>query len=537
MNKIPDNYHQIISNLKERIRLARLKAATLVNTELLQVYWEIGSAILQQQKEEGWGAKVIDRLAVDLKSEFPDFRGLSVRNLKYMRAFAEAWPGFGIMQQSAAQIESSQNQQNIIVQRLAAQMLWGHHQVLLDRVKTYEQRVFYLQKAIENGWSRDIMIHQIETELFGRTGKAITNFKATLPAVQSDLAQQTIKNPYVFDFLSLSEDVKEKELEKSLIEHLKKFMLELGKGFAWVGNQKNLVVDGDDFFLDLLFYNYHMHCFVNFELKIGEFKPEFAGKLNFYVNAIDKQLKGEGDNPTIGILLCKTPNETVVKYSLQGIESPIGVSSYQFEKALPANLKSELPTIEELEKEIEQGYEELKNPSEKKMDRLKEILKNLKEPEVKEKRSRDNLKLIFEKIVMVLVAKMMNRYEKEIEPLFQDNELTIYIDGHGFPDFEKAKAHFTDHVKHANNVFKIECRSGGFKSAGKKAFNCWTGLQIVLEEFKIWFTLIRHPQIVLLEKLYHESLTNREEEMLVEKWMEGLLDDITFQVERIQSPK
>lgn len=171
------------------------------------------------------------------------------------------------------------------------------------------------------------MAHQIETGLFNRSGKAITNFKATLPAIQSDLAQQAIKNPYVFDFLSFSENIKEKELEKALIKHLKRFMLELGKGFSWVGSQKKLVVDGDDFFLDLLFYNFHMHCFVNFELKIGEFKPEFAGKLNFYVNAIDKQLKGEGDNPTIGILLCKTPNETVIKYSLQGIESPIGVSS------------------------------------------------------------------------------------------------------------------------------------------------------------------------------------------------------------------
>lgn len=377
------------------------------------------------------------------------------------------------------------------------------------------------------------MVHQVETGLFERSGKAITNFKDTLPSVQSDLAQQTIKNPYVFDFLSFSEEIKERELEKALIQHLKKFMLELGKGFAWVGNQKNLVVEGDDFFLDLLFYNYHMHSFVVFELKIGAFKPEFAGKLNFYVNTIDQQLKGKEDNPTIGILLCKTPNETVIKYSLQGIESPIGVSNYQFEKALPVELKAGLPTIEELEKEIEQGYGELKNPSEKKMDRLKEMLKNLKEPEVREKKSKEKSKIIFEKVVLILLAKMENRYEKEVEPLFQDNELTIYIDGHGFPNFDKAEVYFLEHNQHAGSEFRLEFRSGGFKLAGKKAFNCWTGLQILLQEFKYSFSLVRDPQRTMFEKLYHETLTNTEENELIEKWMEALLDDITFQVERI----
>ncbi len=531
MNNIPTNYQEIIANLKDRIRLARLKAATLVNTELLQVYWEIGSTILKQQKEEGWGTRVIDRLAADLKSEFPDFKGLSVRNLKYMRAFAEAWPNFGIRQQAAAQIEGFNNQSDIIVQQLAAQMLWGHHQVLLDKVKNPEQRIFYLQKAIENGWSRDIMVHQIETKLFDRSGKAITNFKSTLPAIQSDLAQQSIKNPYVFDFLSFSEDMKEKDLEKALIEHLKKFMLELGKGFAWVGNQKQLIVDEDEFFLDLLFFNYNMNCFINFELKIGEFKPEFAGKLNFYVNTIDEQLKGKEHNSTIGILLCKTPNETVIKYSLQGIESPIGVSNYQFEKVLPANLKAELPTVEELENEIEQSYRELKKPVDKKIGYLKDLLKNLKELEVKEKRSKENSKTIFEKVVLMLLIKMLSSFEKEVGAMFQDNEITIYIDGHGFSDYDKAEIHLREY-NHANDEFKLEFRSSGFKKAGKNAFNCRSGLHIHLQEFKYTFSLVRDQQI-LLEKLYHETLNDTEENELIEKWMEGLLDDITYQVERI----
>jgi predicted nuclease of restriction endonuclease-like (RecB) superfamily len=536
MSQVPSNYYSIISGLKERIRQARLKAVVLINKELLQVYWEIGQTILDQQKEQGWGAKIIDQLSADLKNEFPDFKGLSVRNLKYMRAFAEAYPQFGLVQQPAAQIQIIDKQPSIIVQQLAAQLPWGHHQVLLDKIKSPEQRLYYMQKAIENGWSRDVMIHQIETSSYERSGKAITNFNVTLPALQSDLAQQSIKNPYVFDFLSYSEEMKERELEKALIQHLKNFMLELGKGFAWIGNQKNLVVEEDDFFLDLLFFNYNMNCFVIFELKIGEFKPEFAGKLNFYVNAIDEQLKGKEHNPTIGILLCKTPNQTVIKYSLQGIESPIGVTSYQFEKALPKELKGELPTVEELEKEIDQGYAELKNPVDKKIDRLKDMLKNLKEPEIKEKRNIEHCRNIYQKVVMVLLAKMLNRFEKDLTTMFQDNEATIYIDGQSFTDFDKAGDHMRDNLGSPCKEFKIEFRSNGFKKAGTNTFNLWSGLQLLLQDYKYSFSPVNELQVIFLEKLYHESLTVPEENELVEKWMDRLLDNITFHVEKI-SPK
>ncbi len=272
-------YYSILNGLKEKIRLARQKAAVAVNNEMLSVYWEIGYTILQQQKEEGWGTKVIDRLAVDLKSEFPDMKGLSIRNFKYMRAFAEAYPQF--VQQAAAQIQTTGNQRIIIVQQLAAQLPWGHHQVLLDKVKPQQERAFYIKKSIENGWSRSVLLHQIESQLHLRQGNAITNFEQTLPKAQSDLARETLKNPYLFDFLGVGEEIQERELEKALIQHIKKFMLELGRGFAYVGNQYNLVVENDDYFLDLLFYNYHLHRFIIFELKVGDFKPEFTGKLNF----------------------------------------------------------------------------------------------------------------------------------------------------------------------------------------------------------------------------------------------------------------
>lgn len=398
MNKLPGKkYFDILDSLKQQIRLARQKAVLTVNAQMLSLYWLIGKTILEQQSTEGWGAKIIDRLAADLKIEFPEMTGLSVRNLKYMRAFAEAWPDFNaFVQPPAAQLKKAENQNNIFVQAPPAQLQsssapgfmqgelaqisWYHHITILDKVKSGQERLFYIQKTVENGWSRDVMVLQIESGLYQRQGKAITNFSETLPAIDSDLARETFKNPYVFDFLTISEEAKEKDVERALIQHLRRFMLELGKGFAYVGNQYNIPVKDDDYFLDLLFYNYKLHRFVIFELKIGEFKPEFAGKLNFYINTVDAQIKGEKDDSTIGILLCKTPNKLVVQYSLQGILTPIGVSEFQLKRGLPKELKSGFPSIEELESEIDKEYEELKTPAEKRLDALKQKLSGRKKP-------------------------------------------------------------------------------------------------------------------------------------------------------------
>ena len=394
------DYQTLLNGLKEKIRQARVKAILSVNFYLIQVYWEIGNTIAQQQQAEGWGAKTVDTLSGDLKAEFADMKGLSPRNLRYMRDFATAYPHFPfsqeplpklgddailqptaaklsktkspkiknkILQPSAAKLNSTADDQ--FEQPLLAQIPWTHHTIILDKVKPIDERIFYIQKTVENGWSKNVLGLQIESGLYKRQGKAINNFTQTLPAADSDLAIQTFKSPYVLEFLTLSEAAKEKDVEKGLIEHLKKFMLELGRGFAYVGNQYNLDVEGDDYFLDLLFYNYHLHCFVVFELKIGEFKPEFAGKLNFYINTINGKIKGEGDKPTIGILLCKTPNETVVKYSLQGVDTPIGVADYKIAKALPKELKGEMPSIKELEKALES-----KTAFEKDLEKLKPLI-------------------------------------------------------------------------------------------------------------------------------------------------------------------
>jgi predicted nuclease of restriction endonuclease-like (RecB) superfamily len=305
-----------------------------VNRELVLLYWSIGRDILSRQKSEGWGSKVIDRLAVDLGRAFPEMTGLSARNLKYMRAFAEAWPDLEFVQQ------------------VVALLPWGHNVRLLDAVKEGAERAWYARQAIENGWSRNVLIHQIESGLFARQGGALTNFTRTLPAEQSELAQQILKDPYSFDFLSIGPELVERDLERGLIEHLRLLILELGKGFAFVGSQYHLEVAGQDYYLDLLFYHLRLRCFVVIELKIEEFKPEFAGKMNFYLSAVDDQLRHKDDQPTIGIILCKGRNEVIVEYALRDSTKPMGVAQYRISPALPPQLRQDLPTIEDLSREF-----------------------------------------------------------------------------------------------------------------------------------------------------------------------------------------
>ncbi|HBB35588.1 MAG TPA: DUF1016 domain-containing protein [Cyanobacteria bacterium UBA8803] len=332
---LPTGYDEFLRELKERIRSAQVRAALAINRELVLLYWQIGREILSQQQQQGWGAKVISQLAKDLKKAFPEMKGFSRTNLLYMRAFAQAY---------------SDEQ---FVQQVAGQIPWFHNCVLLDKVKDATERQWYIQKTIEHGWSRSILTHQIELRLYHRQGKATTNFERTLPKPQSELAEQVLKDPYNFDFLSLGDKAWERELENALLKHIRDFLLELGVGFAFVGNQYHLEVGGRDFWIDLLFYHYRLHCFVVIDLKVVEFEPEFSGKMSFYVSAVDDLLRQSGDNPTIGIILCKTKNQTLVEYALRDVNKPIGVSTYQLQDALPENLQGSLPTIEQLEAELE----------------------------------------------------------------------------------------------------------------------------------------------------------------------------------------
>ena len=330
----PQSYQALLASLKDRIQTAQLRAAVAVNRELVLLYWRIGTEILQRQREEGWGAKVIEQLARDLHQAFPDMKGFSSRNLKYMRALAEAWPDEAIVQQAAAQLP------------------WFHNCVLIDKVKNATERLWYIQQAIQHGWSRSVLVIHIESGLYRRQGKALTNFPATLPAPQSDLAQQILKDPYNFDFLTLAQAAQERDLERGLIEHLRQFLVELGVGFAFVGSQVPLEVAGEDFRLDLLFYHLKLRCFVVIDLKMTEFRPKYAGKMNFYLAAVDDLLRHPDDQPSIGIVLCKSKNRIIAEYALRNTATPMGISEFRHLEDLPERLKGTFPTIEEIEAEM-----------------------------------------------------------------------------------------------------------------------------------------------------------------------------------------
>jgi predicted nuclease of restriction endonuclease-like (RecB) superfamily len=334
MPAAPKGYNSFLTELKERIRHAQLRAALSVNCELVLLYWSIGRDILTRQKEQGWGAKVIDRLAADLRKAFPEMNGFSPRNLKYMRAFAEAWPD------------------EAIVQATLAQITWYHNVALVEKASATEERLWYARQTVENGWSRNVLVHQIESGLYRRQGKALTNFTRTLPAPQSELAQQVVKDPYNFDFLTLSQEAQERELERGLLDHIRDFLLELGVGFAFVGSQYPLQVGGEEFRIDLLFYHLKLRAFVIVDLKMEAFKPEFSGKMNFYLSAADDLLRHASDQPSIGIILCKSKNKIVAEYALRDLRKPMGVSEYRLTESLPKQLKGSLPSVQQLQAEL-----------------------------------------------------------------------------------------------------------------------------------------------------------------------------------------
>lgn len=332
------DYQLWLDQLKQQISQAQQRAALSVNQELLKLYWQIGHEILQRQQTQGWGAKVIDQLAQDLSHAFPQMKGFSPRNLKYMRAFAEAWSDPEFVQQPVAQLP------------------WSHHLVLLTKLASSNERLQYAKLTQEYGWSRSVLVHQIESNLLTRQGSATTNFAKTLPAPQSELAQQTLKDPYIFDFLSLGLEVQERDIEQALTQHISQFLLELGAGFAFVGKQVHLEVGDQDFYIDLLFYHLKLRCYLVIELKTGDFKPKHIGQLSFYLSAVDDLLKAEQDAPTIGLLLCKTRNRIVAEYALQDNSKPIGVAEYQLAQALPENLEGKLPSIEMIEQELQSDW-------------------------------------------------------------------------------------------------------------------------------------------------------------------------------------
>ena len=327
-------YLSIIENIKREINAAQYRAALHVNADMLLLYYDIGCVI---NEHKTWGSKFIDNLAADIRLSFPKSKGYSVRNLKYMAKFAETYP------------------EREFVQQVVAQIPWGHNIVILDKVNNLEERKWYIKNSAQNGWSRNVLVHQIESSLYQRQvlAEKVSNFENRLPSPQSELAAQTMKDPYVFDFITFKEDMLERDVEQALVRDVTRLLLELGTGFAFLGNQYHLNVGGDDFYIDLLFYNINLRCYVVIELKTGDFKPEYAGKLNFYLSAVDGILKKEQDNPSIGLLLCKSKNNVVAEYSLKDISKPIGVSESKITSSLPDSLEKQLPSIEDIQKRIQ----------------------------------------------------------------------------------------------------------------------------------------------------------------------------------------
>ena len=337
LSEMSDTYLKFIEEIKVEIQKQRISAVLNANSGMICLYWNIGRSIIEKQEEEGWGAKVIDRMSKDLKDAFPEMSGFSPRNIKYMRKFAECWPDYEI------------------VQRVVAQIPWRSNISLMDKLTDRESRIWYAQKTIENGWSKAVLDMQIESGLLERSGKSVNNFPVALPPADSDMVNQIFKDPYLFDFLGTDMPRREVEIERQLTEHIQSFLLELGQGFAFVGRQVHLEVGGDDFYIDLLFYHLKLRCYVVIELKACDFEPGFISQLNMYQNIVNDVLRHPDDKPTIGLLLVKGKNKTVVEYSLAGYQNPIGVAEWknQISKALPEELRSSLPSVEEIEKELE----------------------------------------------------------------------------------------------------------------------------------------------------------------------------------------
>jgi predicted nuclease of restriction endonuclease-like (RecB) superfamily len=335
-SELPSDYVETLSEIKRRVQEERLRVVLSANSAMVRLYWDIGRMILERQDRAGWGAKVIDRLAADLREAFPEMKGFSPRNLKYMRAFAAAWPDKAIVQEPLARIA------------------WYHNLALLEKLTGSEERLWYARKAIEHGWSHNILVLQIEGRAHKRYGKTISNFKATLPPTDSDMAEQAFKDPYLFDFLGTADPRREREVELALIDHIQRFLLELGTGFAFVGRQVLLEVSQRDFYVDLLFYHLKLRCYVVIELKAVPFDPAFVGQLNLYLSAADDLLRHPDDKPSIGLLLCRSKDKIVVEYALRRLKRPIGVAEWetQIVEKLPEELKGSLPTVEEIEAEL-----------------------------------------------------------------------------------------------------------------------------------------------------------------------------------------
>lgn len=530
MSTLPDKYPQLLSFLKGKVRSAKQRAILSVNKELISIYWLIGKTIEEQQKIEGWGSKVIEQLSKDLTSEFPDMKGFSPRNLKYMRKFAATYQ---IVQPLVAQLQEDDYQKIEFVQPLVAQIQWTHHTIILDKCKTEEERLFYISKTAKQGWSKNVLSSQIETQLYKRQGKAISNFSEILPPNRVAEVSNMIKNPYVFDFLDIREDMQERDMERALVEQVKKLMLELGKGFAFVGNQYNIKVENDDYYLDLLFFNIPLNCYVVFELKIGDFRPEYIGKLNFYVNAVDGEVKLPNHNDTIGVLLCKTPNKTEIKYSLKKVNAPIGVSEYLLHNQLPSPMQEELPTDEAINNALNDEWTKQFPQSEQKLQALKAKLQQLSIKPLVETVNENNTQRLFLDLVLPMFEMIAKKLRAEFEEEFETIQLMIWTGSKGFyeADLEELKS-FIEKLHYGIDNVRIDVRLNVFRPAGKNAFDVHSELEVLFcrNQYVVRNNFNRETY---LEKLYSEFPSQEEQLHTIDAFISDIVTDIDKKVSEV----
>lgn len=520
------NYRTVLQDLKEKIRQARLRAILAVNNELLKVYWEIGDTISREEQSEGWGKKIIDRLAKDLRLEFQDMKGLSPRNLRYMRDFARAYPEFLILQQAVATLEIDENQPNIILQRCVAKLPWGHNCTLLDKLSLTEERSFYAQKAVQHGWTRDLLVNQIEGGLHKRQGALTSNFGVVLPAYQSGLATQLFKDPYHLDFVMLGDEASEKDLEDALMTHITKLLLELGDGFGLMGRQVRMEAGGNEFFIDLLFYHTRLRRYIVIELKIGDFKAEFVSKMNLYLGIADDTLKGEFDEPSIGLILCKTKDKIIAEYALRDTHKPIGVAEYKIGSILPEDIKGELPSIEEIEQKLDKELQQQQKPSER-WKAIREKLKGLDSDPIR---------------THVTFPILLNLFESGLKPLYQGiiSELNVFDEEFYSKTFSWSSANKSintieqleefwkdENELRQNPTISFYYNLRGFKKAGTEDYSEHFQLNFVIQTYWYGFTLINHNnQEPFFKKLYHQPLTPDDINFIIGLLMNKLMDKI-----------
>jgi len=532
------NYSAVLNELKEKIKQARIRAALTVNKELLQTYWDIGTTIAQQEKAEGWGAGIVKSLSKDLRLEFPDMQGISPRNLRYMRDFALSYPDFPILQAPLAKLGSSpyvaENQESIILQAPLAKLSWYHHLTLLDKVKDPAIRQFYIIKTIENGWSRNTMVYWIEAELHLKHGPVSANSKSAITSGESELIQQLFKDPYNFDFLQLTEKAKERDVENALIQHIKKFLLELGEGFAFMGLQYKLNAGEKEYIIDLLFYHTKLRRYIVIELKIGDFEPEFIGKMNLYLGIVDDTLKGIYDEGSIGLILCKTKDKVIAEYALRDTGKLIGISEYKIVQALPENIKGELPSIEELEQKMDEEFSSVINPVNTRLKAIKDKLNNIATEEIQTQVTFTILSQLYHKSLRSLYQMIIEIFSGFNELFHECRYEWCYGNTHieSFIQLDEIWKNDKGTINDTEIIF--DYRLLGFRKAGTENYSIQIRLRFEIDKYWYGFSIDDSNSKPFLKKLYHQNLSAEDKRFIVDYLSSRMLDQIELIVGRIE---